>query len=70
MSKNQPKRQDAIDDAEEIDDISIELPGETQILELSDRDMEALLEAIANPPLPNEAMRRAAARWREHGSPM
>lgn len=70
MSKNQPKRQDAIDDAEEIDDISIELPGETQILELSDRDMEALLEAIANPPLPNEAMRRAAARWRERGSPM
>jgi uncharacterized protein (DUF1778 family) len=29
---------------------------------LSDRDMDALLEAIANPPPPNEAMLRAIAR--------
>jgi hypothetical protein len=32
--------------------------------------MEALLDAIANPPPPNEAMLRAKVRWREHGSPM
>jgi uncharacterized protein (DUF1778 family) len=38
---------------------------EQRILELSDRDMEALLAALANPPAPNEAMRRSIARWRQ-----
>lgn len=42
---------------------------EVQVLELSDRDMDALLAAIENPPPPNEAMLRAVARWRERGSP-
>jgi hypothetical protein len=70
MSKDEPESQDMITDAEPIDDIPIELLGEPQILELSDRDMDALLDAIANPPPPNEAMLRAIARWREHGSPM
>jgi uncharacterized protein (DUF1778 family) len=40
------------------------------VLELSDRDMDALLAAIENPPPPNEAMLRSIARWREHFSPM
>jgi hypothetical protein len=69
MSKDEPESQDMITDAEPIDDIPIELLGEPQTLELSDRDMEALLEAIANPPPPNEAVLRAIARWRAHGSP-
>lgn len=43
---------------------------EVQVLELSNRDMDALLAAIENPPPPNEAMLRAVARWRAHGSPM
>lgn len=47
-----------------------EIEREQYYLELTDRDMDALLEAIANPPPPNEAMLRAAARWRERGSPM
>jgi uncharacterized protein (DUF1778 family) len=42
---------------------------EQHFLELSERDMEALLDAIANPPVPNAAMLRAIARWREHGAP-
>jgi uncharacterized protein (DUF1778 family) len=70
MSKVEPKSYDAVTDAETIDDVPIELLGEPQTLELSDRDMDALLEAIANPPPPNEAMLRAKARWREHGSPI
>ena len=41
-----------------------------RILELTDRDMDALLTALAEPPEPNEAMLRSAARWRERGSPM
>ena len=45
------------------------IAAEVQVLELSDRDMDALLEAIANPPPPNEAMLRSIARWREHFSP-
>ena len=47
-----------------------EIEREQHYLELTQRDMDALLEAIANPPPPNEAMLRAAARWRERGSPM
>jgi uncharacterized protein (DUF1778 family) len=69
MSKDEPEAQDDIYDTEAIDDIPIELLGEPQILELSDRDMEALLDAIANPPPPNEAMLRSIVRWREHFSP-
>jgi uncharacterized protein (DUF1778 family) len=45
------------------------IAAEVQVLELSDRDMDALLDAIANPPPPNEPMLRAMARWRDHGSP-
>ena len=41
-----------------------------RILELTDRDMDALLAALAAPPEPNEAMLRSAARWRERGSPV
>jgi hypothetical protein len=41
--------------------------AEPTVLELTDRDMDALLDAIANPPAPNDAMRRAIARWRELG---
>lgn len=70
MSKDEPKPQDIFTDIEPTDDIPIELFGEPQTLELSDRAMDALLDAIANPPPPNEAMLRAMARWREHGSPM
>ncbi len=35
-----------------------------RVLELSDRDMDALLAALENPPPPNEAMLRAIARHR------
>lgn len=38
-------------------------------IELSQRDMEALLDAIENPPEPNDAMRRAIAGWRERFHP-
>jgi uncharacterized protein (DUF1778 family) len=40
---------------------------EQHLLELTDRDMDALLAAIADPPAPNEAMLRSIARWRELG---
>lgn len=69
MSKDEPESLDVINDAEAIDEIPIELLGEPQTLELSDHDMEALLEAIANPPPPNAAMLRSIARWRNLGSP-
>ncbi len=62
--------QDAKSKAEANVEYPDELLGEPEILELSDRDMEALLDAIANPPPPNEAMLRSMTRWREHGSPM
>jgi len=45
-------------------------PIEEHILELSDRDMDALLAALASPPEPNEAMLRSIQRWRECGSPV
>jgi uncharacterized protein (DUF1778 family) len=35
-------------------------------LELSERDWDALMEAIANPSLPNAAMLRSIKRWRRH----
>jgi uncharacterized protein (DUF1778 family) len=52
---------------EAIAEKTSEVIREQYILELTDRDMDALLEAIANPPEPNEAMRRAVARMRELG---
>ena len=38
-------------------------------IELSERDMEALLDAIENPPEPNEAMLRAISSWRKRFHP-
>jgi len=55
---------------EAIAEKTSEIEREQHYLELTDRDMDALLAAIANPPPPNAAMLRAAARWRERGSPM
>jgi len=31
--------------------------------------MDAMLDAIAHPPPPNDAMLRASARWRKHFRP-
>jgi len=39
------------------------------LLELSLRDMDALIAAIESPPEPNAALRRSLQRWREHGAP-
>jgi hypothetical protein len=44
--------------------------GQEEHWELSDRDMDALLVAIASSPEPNEAMLRSAERRREHGAPL
>jgi uncharacterized protein (DUF1778 family) len=52
---------------EAIAEKTSEVIREQYILELTDRDMDALLEAIANPPEPNDAMLRSIARWRELG---
>ncbi len=49
---------------EAIAEKASEIEREQYYLELTDRDMDALLEAIANPPPPNEAMLRSIARWR------
>lgn len=38
---------------------------EEHVLTLSDRDRDAFLAALANPPQPNEFLARAANRWRE-----
>ena len=46
-----------------------EIIREQRSLELSDRDMDALLDAIDHPPAPKEAMMRSIARWRNHGAP-
>jgi uncharacterized protein (DUF1778 family) len=54
---------------EAIADKASEIERQQYYLELSDRDMDALLEAIANLPEPNAAMLRSIARWREHGEP-
>ena len=70
MSKDYPEPQGVINGAEAIDEVPIELLAEPQIIDLSDRDMDALLEAIANPPPLTPAMERSIARWRERGSPM
>jgi uncharacterized protein (DUF1778 family) len=43
---------------------------EQRLLELTDRDMEALLAAVEHPPVPNDAMLRSIARWRERGAPV
>ncbi len=43
--------------------------GEQRLLELTDRDMEALTAAIDDPPAPTEAMLRSVARWRDRGAP-
>lgn len=56
--------------SEAITDKASAIIREHRLLELTDRDMEALLSAIAEPAPPNDAMRRSIARWREHGSPM
>ena len=48
--------------ADKVDDVL----QQQHYLELSERDMEALREAIENPPPPNDAMLRAAARWKKH----
>lgn len=39
------------------------------MLTLSRRDMDALVDALENPPDPNAAMRRSVARWRANGAP-
>jgi hypothetical protein len=43
-----------------------ETPGEPALPPLSDRDRDLLLGWIENPPEPNEALRAAAARFRQH----
>jgi uncharacterized protein (DUF1778 family) len=48
--------------ADKVDDVL----RQEHYLELSDRDMEMMLEAIENPPPPNDVMLRAAARWKNH----
>lgn len=45
--------------ADKVDDVL----WHQHYLELSERDMAALVAAIENPPPPNAAMLRAAARW-------
>jgi uncharacterized protein (DUF1778 family) len=54
---------------EAIADKAGSIVREQHVLELTERDMEALLDAIANPPAPNAAMLRSIARWRDHGAP-
>ncbi|MBA2595991.1 MAG: DUF1778 domain-containing protein [Chloroflexia bacterium] len=56
-------------DAEEMIEERNSTAWEPRFPELSDRDMDALLDAIANPPPPNAAMLRAVERWRKSGSP-
>ena len=51
---------------EAIADKATSILREQRRLELSERDMAALLAAIENPPAPNDAMRRAVVRWRAH----
>ena len=41
-------------------------PEPTCLVELSDRDAEAVLSAAQNPPAPNEAALQAARRFRRH----
>lgn len=50
---------------EAIAEKSSEIVRDQRLLELTERDMEALLAAIASPPAPNDAMRRSVKIWRE-----
>ncbi|HKG24167.1 MAG TPA: DUF1778 domain-containing protein [Thermomicrobiales bacterium] len=54
---------------EAIADKADEVIRAQRLLELTDRDMDALLAAIEHPPVPNAAMLRSIARWRERGAP-
>lgn len=56
--------------SEAIADKASAIIREQRLLELSDRDMEALLAAMTEPALPNDAMQRSIARWRERGAPV
>ncbi len=38
-----------------------------ELLRLSNRDRDAFLDALDNPPAPNEALQRAARRYEENG---
>lgn len=42
---------------------------EQRLLALTDRGMDVLRAALADPPAPNEAMLRSIARWRDRGAP-
>jgi hypothetical protein len=55
-------------DARTSDNEYVSLPeaGPEMTLELSERDWDALMEAIANPSLPNAAMLQAIEDWRQH----
>jgi uncharacterized protein (DUF1778 family) len=55
--------------AEATADEMADILGAHHVLELSERDMDALLDAIANPPEPNDAMLRSIARWRARMKP-
>jgi len=55
---------------EAIADKTHEIIRQGSLLELANRDMDALLAALAAPPEPNAVMQRAVARWRERGSPV
>ena len=54
---------------EAIADKSDAVIREQRLLELTDRDMGALLSALEHPPAPNDAMRRSIVRWRDRGAP-
>jgi uncharacterized protein (DUF1778 family) len=54
---------------EAIAEKASEIEREQYYLELSERDMDALLEAIANPPPLTATMERSIARWRETFAP-
>jgi uncharacterized protein (DUF1778 family) len=55
---------------EAIADKATAVIREQRLLELTDRDMEALLAAVEHPPVPTDAMLRSITRWREHGAPV
>ncbi len=50
---------------EAIAEKASEIVREQRLLELTDYDMDALLDAIDHPSKPNEAMLRSIARWRK-----
>jgi uncharacterized protein (DUF1778 family) len=54
---------------EAIQEKADEVIDRQRILELTERDMDALLAALDKPVEPNAAMRRSVARWHEHGAP-